>query len=100
MRAVIWTPAAEGDLEEILYYIGVSAGRPSTAKRLGDEIRLAVDHHQTIGAPDRRHPDLPAAWSYLIFKRWIIAYELTGDEMIVHRVVDASRDLPTQFEQW
>ena len=100
MANITWTPLAETDLEEILEYIGVSEGRPETARRIGNEIRLAVEEHLRVGAPHRRHSDLPSPWSYLMHKRWLIAYELRGGELSVRRVVDASRDLPKQFEQW
>lgn len=47
--------------------------------------------------PANRHEALPAGWFYLKHKRWLIAYEPVADHFIVHRVVDAVRDLPEQF---
>jgi hypothetical protein len=35
MPVAVWTPQAERDLENILYYIRVTAGRPLTAERIG-----------------------------------------------------------------
>jgi hypothetical protein len=40
---------------------------------------------------------MPPGWRYLKHKRWLIAYEPIGASGIVHRVVDAVRDLPQQF---
>ena len=36
---------------------------------------------------------------YLKHKRWLIAYEPSDDGIIIQRIVDAVRDLPTQFDQ-
>lgn len=43
MARVIWTPLAELELEDILYYICVTDGRPLTARRVGEGIVAAVD---------------------------------------------------------
>lgn len=94
---VVWTPVAEEDLEEILYYIAVEDGRPETARRLGEEILSAVDRHFQSAAPGNRHSAMPPDWRYMKHKRWLIAYEPIGAGGIVHRVVDAMRDLPQQF---
>jgi len=98
MARAFWTPLAEGELDEILYFIAVHEGRPETAERLYLEIKDAVNEHVRIGYPSRRHPALPENWSYLMHKRWLIAYEPIADGIIVHRVLDASRDLPKEFE--
>lgn len=98
MATVIWTPLAEAELEDILYYIGVECLRPMTAERIGIEIRDAVDNHLRIGCPIRRHPNLPEHWSYLKHKRWLIAFEQVADGIVVRRIVDAVRNLPEQFE--
>jgi len=97
MATVIWAPLAEAELEDILYYIGVECHRPMTAERIGIEIREAVEHHLRIGSPARNHPNLPDGWSYLKFKRWLIAFEHDDNGIAVQRIVDASRDLPEQF---
>lgn len=99
MSSAVWTPVAVQDLEEILYYIAVDGGRPETARRLGQEIRDVVHSHFQTAMPHQRHPAFPAEWSYLKHKRWLIAYEATSEGCIVHRVVDAVRDLPKQFHR-
>jgi plasmid stabilization system protein ParE len=96
---VVWTPVAEEDLEDILFYIAVEGGRPETARRIGVEIVDAVNRHVQTGMPANRHPALPPGWFYLKHKRWLIAYERIDAGVVVHRVVDAVRDLPEQFKQ-
>jgi len=96
---VVWTPVAEEDLEDILFYIAVEGGRPETARRIGVEIVAAVNRHMQTAMPANRHPALPPGWFYLKYKRWLIAYEPTDAGVVVHRVVDAVRDLPELFER-
>ena len=67
--------------------------------RLYFEARDAVKTHYYEGKPGHTHPLLPANWRYMQFKRWLIAYERIDDDMTVHRVVDASRDLAELFER-
>ena len=97
MSSAIWTPLAKRELDDILYHIAVEDRRPETGERIYFEIRDAVNDYVRIGYPKRRHPALPDHWSYLMHKRWLIAFEPLADGIIVHRVVDASRDLHKQF---
>lgn len=99
MRRILWTPIAENDLEEILLFIAVEGERPETARRVGEEIRGAIDRHFRNSLPGQRHAAMPESWRYLKHKRWLIAYETTTDDAVIHRVVDAVRDLPQQFRQ-
>jgi plasmid stabilization system protein ParE len=100
MARASWTSLAEVELEEILYYIRVEAQRPETAARLGGGIHTFVAEHARRDMPGSRHPEFPADWLYVRYKRWLIAYVLEGEDMVVQRVLDSSRDLPPQFEQW
>ena len=43
MKRAVWTPLAELELEDILFYIRVADARPETARRVGREIRNRVD---------------------------------------------------------
>ena len=97
MPRILWTPIAEEDLEEILLFIAVEGGRPETARRIGEEMRAAIDRHFRESMPGQRHAAMPESWRYLKYKRWLVAYEPTTDGAVIHRVVDAVRDLPKQF---
>jgi plasmid stabilization system protein ParE len=99
MSRILWTPIAENDLEEILLYIAVEGARPETARRVGEEIREAIDCHFSNSLPGQRHAAMPESWRYLKHKRWLVAYEPASDDAIIHRVVDAVRDLLKQFGQ-
>ncbi len=99
MGAAHWTRRADRDVEEILTFIAREGGRPETAARIGLEIREAADRHARKKLPGHRHPSLPADWRYVQFKRWLIAFEALGDDLLVHRVVDAVRDLDDAFSE-
>jgi plasmid stabilization system protein ParE len=92
-----WSSLAESELEEILRYIREEGQRPETARRLGTEIRDPADQHARHRLPGSKHSALPDEWRYLRFKRWLIAYVSLGEDIVVQRIVDASRDLPEQF---
>jgi plasmid stabilization system protein ParE len=43
--AVVWTPIAESDLDDILYYVSVVNRRPETGERIYYEIRDRLHEH-------------------------------------------------------
>lgn len=99
MARATWTPLAKSELDDILYHIAVTDRRPLTGERIYFAIRDAVENHLHSGIPGHEYPALPVGWLYLKFKRWMIAYEPTDDGLIVHRIVDAARDLPSIFRE-
>lgn len=97
-RCAVWTALAESELDEILHYIGVRAGRPSTAERQYFAIRRLVDEYAREDAPRHQHPSAPADWFYCRHSRWLIFYREHLDGIEVLRVIDGSRDVPRQFQ--
>jgi plasmid stabilization system protein ParE len=98
MEQPLWSAAADAELDEILYFIAVRQRRPESAARLFWEIHDATAAHLNAGRQGHAHTSFPINLRYLRHKRWLIVYEPTKEGMIVHRIIDASRDLPTQFE--
>jgi plasmid stabilization system protein ParE len=94
MSGVVWTPVAESDLDDILFYISLVDGRPSTGERIYYEIRERVVEHDAKHLVGHRHPHAPEGWLYLKHKRWLVFYQPLDDGIEVMRVVDAVRDLP------
>ena len=94
-----WSDLAKAELDEVIYFIGVTRRRPETAIRLYFEIRDAVNDFFQRGKRGHAHPALPAGWLYVKIKRWLVAYETIDGEEIIHRIVDASRDLEKVFEE-
>lgn len=94
MGQVIWTPIAESDLDDILFYIAVKDRRPQTAIDIYFGIRDAIETRFANEVTGHRHPIAPEGWFYYQFKRWLIFYQTHPDGIEVMRVVDGVRDLP------
>ena len=62
MAGVVWTPIAESDLDEILFYISFVDRKPSTGERVYFEIRDSIAAHAANEFPGHRHPDAPEGW--------------------------------------
>lgn len=97
MASVVWTPVAEGDLDDILYYISIVDRNPATGERIYYELRDTIQHHATSGLPGQAHPSAPAGWLYTRYKRWMIFYQHREGVLEVMRVIDAVRDLPREL---
>jgi plasmid stabilization system protein ParE len=89
------TDAANRDLGDIAYQIGVESGRPLAADRIIDEL---VDCCEQLAAlwPDSQ---LGTAASELgpdvrLFhqRRWVIIFRYIDDGVLVLRIVDGSQD--------
>ena len=97
MAGVVWTPVAESDVDDILFYISLVDRRPATGERIYHEIRDRVAAHAAKQLPGQRHPNAPEGWLYCRHKRWLIVYQPHSEGIEVLRVVDAVRDLLRQF---
>ncbi len=93
MARAVWTPVAELELEDILFYIRVADRRPKP-RRIGEEIRDRA--HQQAARPEsgHEHKAAPAGWRYFQHKRWLVFYQVHPEGIEVMRIVDAARDLP------
>jgi plasmid stabilization system protein ParE len=94
MPSAFWAPKAEQDLEEILYYVRVTAGHPLAAERIGREIFAAAQRQATLPTPGSRHLAAPAEWRDFRLKRWLVFFQPHSQGIEIMRVVDAVRDLP------
>lgn len=94
MPRVVWTPLAETDLDDILFYIGLIGRNPATADRIYLAIRDRVTKHADQRLVGHSHPDAPENWLYIRYKRWLVFYQPLHDGVEVMRVIDAVRDLP------
>lgn len=57
MAQVVWTPVAESDLDEILFYIALVDRSPETGQRIYFEIRDRVNEHAAQSLSGHRHAD-------------------------------------------
>jgi toxin ParE1/3/4 len=94
MARAIWTPVAEPDLDDILFYIAFIDRRFATGERPYYEIRDLIAQLAEQQTSGHTHPDTPAGWRYVKHKRWLIFFQPHPDGVEVMRVVDGARDLP------
>ena len=95
MPRAYWTPHAERELDDILFYISVRDRRPATGEQIYVEIRQLADEYAQPNAVRHRHPLTPPGWFYFRHKRWLIFYQLHRQGIEVMRIIDGSRDLPS-----
>ena len=89
---VEWRPLAENDLAEIVRFI--AADNPQAAYAVLDEIRTrtaALTEHPSMGRPGRIR-----GTRELVIARtpFIAAYRVTGDVVIILRIVHGARKWP------
>lgn len=97
MAAALWTPEAQSDLEEIVYYIAIEGDRPLTGERIAREIRDTCDQYAEQPLLGEARPGLGEECRILVVKRWVIIYRPFLDGIAVLRVVDGSRDFDKLF---
>jgi len=97
MSRAVWTPLAESELEDILFYIAHQDRQPETGEKIYYEIRDAVDEHAQSQLSGREHPEAPEGWQYIRWKRWLLFYQSHPAGIEIMRVIDAVRDLPNQL---
>ena len=57
MARALWTPVAESDLDDLLFYIAFIDRRPATGERLYHEIRDRVAQWAEQALAGYAHPD-------------------------------------------
>ena len=95
MATAYRTAAADNDLFNIAYHIGVESGRPATVDRIVDELidccdRLAETSSmsRTGTTAERIGPGI----RLFHHRRWVIIFRYTDEAIIVLRFADGSQD--------
>ena len=96
MANVIWTPLAEADLEEILFFIA-EQGRPSTAEKINREIRDKLAIYAESPSIGHIRSGFPEGVRFCIHKRWVIMYQANKVGIDILRVIDSARDFSKLF---
>jgi len=97
MNQVKWTPIAESDLDDILFYIAQKDQRQETAVNIYYELQEAIEKRVLNDVPGQRHAATPSSWLFFSFKRWLVFYQPLADGIEIMRVIDGVRDLPKVF---
>ena len=59
MPHAVWTPFAESELDDIIFYIAVEDRRPMTGEQVYLGIRRAADEQASMNRPGHRHARRP-----------------------------------------
>lgn len=89
------TEAADLDLREIAYQIGVGSGRPTTADRIIDEIIDCCDQLAELSSTSKLGtavPELGRGVRLFSHNRWVIIFRYLDQGVLVLRIVDGSQD--------
>jgi plasmid stabilization system protein ParE len=93
MPCAVWTPVAESDLDDILFYIALVDRNPVTGERIYYEIRDRV----TEQAEESSRSSTPGGTRRMaLHQAQTLAHLLSAhaEGIEVMRVIDAVRDLP------
>jgi plasmid stabilization system protein ParE len=97
MRQARWTAQAALELEEILFYIALEAGRPNVAERLDQKVRAVADRLANNPLLGEAWPDLGSGLRVFSFKRWAVIYRASDTGVDIVGFVDAARDFGDFF---
>lgn len=95
MAGVFRTPAADVDLRNIAYAIGVESGRPLTAEKIVRELVARMERLAQLSPTAKlgtREPSLGQGIRLFTHKRWVIVFRYIDAGVLVLRVADGSQD--------
>lgn len=89
------TEAANGDLVDIGFQIGVEGGRPAVAARIVDALVDCCESlakHSALGQMGTPAEELGAGVRLFHHRRWVIIFRYVDDGILVLRIVDGAQD--------
>lgn len=91
MSLLLFTPAAEEDLLEILNYI--ARQRPLTARKWYRTLREKCEFLANNPELGQSRPELAISCRSFSVNRWVIYYRPVGEGVEILRVMDGARDI-------
>src|SRR3990172_2997459 len=95
MPAAYRTQAADNDLRNIAFQIGVESRRPLTAEKIIDEIVDCCDHLTELSSVSRLGTvaiELGLGVRLFSHRRWVIIFRYVDDGVLILRIADGSQD--------
>jgi len=92
-----FSPAAIQDLEEIGDYI--HADNPSAAYRFIGELRIRCNRLAEMPRAGVPRPELWIGLRSVPFRRYIVFYTVTDDDVRIERILHGSRDIQAVFRE-
>ncbi len=100
--SVEFTTGASQDLFKIYRYIK-NAGRPETAKQLSDQIAQICsslsENPERGSIPTELEGLSNMLCRQLVFKKYRIIYQIIGDVVIIHGIIDGRRNIKEVMRQ-
>jgi toxin ParE1/3/4 len=93
MATVVWTPAAEHDLEDIFLYTGREQQSPAAAARVIREIAEKADTYAAQPLLSAARPEFGSHVRAFYVHRYVILDRPTRGGIEVLRVIHGSRDV-------
>ena len=89
------TEAADNDLREIAFHIGVESGRPATAGKIIDEIIDCCDQIAELSPLSQlgtAASELGRGIRLFTHRRWVIIFRYLDEGVLILRIADGSQD--------
>ncbi len=90
-----FTPAAEGDLEEIGDYI--AEDRPDRARTFVRQLRQRCQELCDFPKAYPLRSDLAPDIRVMAFRHYLVCYTVHADRVVIERIVQGSRDMQALF---
>ena len=92
---LVFTPAAEKDLDDI--WFGIASDNLASADRMIDNIRQRSQHLSTFPESGRMRPDIALHARSLNIGNYLILYKVAGNQVEIVRVVHGARNMTELF---
>ncbi len=95
MAVAYRTTAADSDLRQIAYQIGVESGRPRIADKVVDELIACcaqLAELSPISCIGTDAPELGRGIRLFSHRRWVIIFRYVSDGVYILRIADGSQD--------
>jgi toxin ParE1/3/4 len=89
--AVTFAPAAAQDLQEIADYIHID--NPAAAYRFVTELRARCNGLAIAPRSGAARPELRVGLRSVPFRRYVVFYTATGDDVRIERILHSARDI-------
>jgi plasmid stabilization system protein ParE len=89
------TDAADSDLRNIAFQIGLESGRPSTAEKTVDELVDCCEQLAQLSPLSRlgtAAPELGGGVRLFSHQRWVLIFRYIDDGILILRIADGSQD--------
>lgn len=91
----LYSARAVDDLDDIAGYI--ARDNPQRALSFIDELRERCEQLAAFPATAPLRPDIAEGIRIAPFGRYLVLYSLSGDQLLIERILHGARDIPEAF---